>query len=101
MKHLKLFENSSKYEKQNAGKYIEIYDDNGNLVAEFEYFDSGVFVGWEYPTDDEKVEDLQDSFSLTGEIRPEDLNGMLGALKEEYPFLKIVGYDNFKREFEF
>lgn len=89
-----------KYEKQSNGEYIEIFDDSNNLVAEFEYFDSGVFVGWEYPSDDERILDLEDGFTLTGEMYPNELSDMLSAIKEEYPFLRIVGYELMKNKFD-
>lgn len=90
---------ASKYEKQSNGEYIEIYDISGNLVAEFEFFGK-VFVGWDYDSDDEEIIDLQDSYNLTDEYYPKELNDMLNVIKGKYPSLKIAGFNTFKKTFE-
>lgn len=102
IKDKKVNEDLNQYDKQSDGDFIEIYDDfSHNLVAEFEGFD-GVFFGSDYAFDSENedIKDISDSYTLSGEMSPKELNDMLKELSE-FPFLSFVGYPAFREKFDF
>ena len=97
LNQLKTAENyNSKYDKQSSGEYIEVSYE-GELVAEFEYFeDSKLFMGFDYTEDldgDENhyLADLEDEYRINKVFNPKNLLDMLNEWKQRFPELTISG----------
>ena len=104
MKYLKLFEDMTKlqYNKQCDGEYIEIVAPDSHVVADFEYFGNGVFIGTDYTdnyTKNYNVIDIGHQYDLSGEKTAKQVNNLIVELKEQYSEMNIVGYDTFKKKF--
>lgn len=87
----------SKYDKQTKGKFIEVYFMD-ELVAEFEMFDSGVFVGSDYthnfdPIKYEDIYEISKSYKINDEFKPDELFDMLDEWSSIYPELNFVGLE--------
>lgn len=106
-KYKKIYESldlRTKYEKQIMGDFIECYY-NDELLLEFEGYNTGVFTIANYVNQfdiDEypEIADLNDSYTLDGEITPEELKNMIVELEEKYPKMVFVGYEMFLKKYK-